>query len=797
MKFKNLKKPIAILMTLALIIGVFSISFVASAEGNFYYGEEVTIGSETAMNIDNWNVIEGPTSVREITDTKIHLKAELDANGGVLVDRIQAKTPANARITAVNFTVKTQAKSKNYPLEFIYDYNGLSDYKALGLVGNSTASNTIYRRNQSSGTNQGDIVVSSTSWDEGSAHGSNWRNTFKVNFKYNYAADGTITAIISIVKTSGSGQVATLTNFNIGEVSNPCVILSGGSKTKTSTAAMNYNTETDYGNYSDISYAYQPAIDMTQDVTNFKSNYPISAIADITKDNAADCGKAASKAIQAHSELTNEHLKAALAGYIADCEAVLARAEVFLNGTYKLDFSSKEAAEQFATTKTYAAHGGRDVTSSSAVIGNVAYTYNNGIMTVDSNGTFDSLWGVNANAWNSPTGSKIQQVTGKIAMTGGGTWAALRVYFTGTEETDNKSALNISYGAASGYLTGAYLRAIKNHTGNADLANNKALSNGDAIMNTYNGAEVTAVAAPDVADVSTYLTFKIIISNLGRPTILLYAPNSNTPFVGYSLEECGTSGYSYNDWTQIGFATTRDMTVYLADVEISYVERETVVVDGDAHTFALTGGKAALTKPTMDGASIAVTNEVGNQDLRFQASYDPEATIIDGFKAVEYGMLVMPSAKMPSTNELNMAAVGKEGLGVIVGKKTLADGEALPATYYLELNGSGTLSAFNATIETIVGKRFVARAYVAYQDTVTGHIYYVYSDNENEKGTDAGQAAKSVIGVAKAIAENAIANGATDDGTISGIITQTTTTTALQREQLLTFIYNNKDKVVA
>ena len=34
MKFKNLKKPIAILMTLALIIGVFSISFVASAEGN-------------------------------------------------------------------------------------------------------------------------------------------------------------------------------------------------------------------------------------------------------------------------------------------------------------------------------------------------------------------------------------------------------------------------------------------------------------------------------------------------------------------------------------------------------------------------------------------------------------------------------------------------------------------------------------------------------------------------------------------------------------------------------------------
>ena len=770
MKFKNLKKPIAILMTLALIIGVFSISFVASAEGNFYYDEEVTIGSETAMNIDNWNVIEGPTTIRAISDTSIHLKAEIGGNGSVLVDRIQAKTPANARITAVNFTVVTQAISKKYPLEFIYDYNGLGDYKALGLVGNKTSSDTIYGRTQLTGTNQGSTVVSSTSWDKGSKHGKNWRNTFKVNFKYNYAADGTITASISIVKTSGSGEVATLTNFNIGEVSNPCVILSGGSKTKSSTAAMDYNTETDYGRYSEISYSYQPAIDMTSEIEAFKTSYPITALADVNAENAIECGKAANKAIEAYAALTDEKIKEALSDYAQEAQRIVEKVEIINSGCYAEDFSDSTLFEDVSVLTGTQVRGG---TATNTFVNNT-YSYENGVMkfvqTTGVDSLANSLKGTNVKMVQPLNDSReISKVTAKIALSGGGKWNPFKMNLGKAGSADEYHGIELYYSVNSetGLLTSLNFRVAR--------PNANASTDNDA---TATSETILATKAPDINNSATYFNLEYIISAAGRPTAKLYAADGTTLLAKVAISDTNKL-FVYSGTNTIGFGSLGLTAGYVDDLKVWYDGSETFVA------------------PTMDGASIATTANVGEQDLRFQASYDPNATVSGNFKAVEYGMLVMTAAKMPSTNELTMAAVGKEELNVIVGKKNLADGETLPSTYYLELNGSGTLTAFNATIETIVGKRFVARAYVAYQDTVTGHIYYVYSDNENEKGTKDGQASKSVISVAKAIAQNVIANGAVDDGTIAGIISQTTTTTALQREQLLTFICNNKDKVVA
>ena len=759
MKKISIKKTLSIILSLAMMIGLIVMPIGTQAVSYF---EETTINfsEENKMNAENWTVIDGDAdNASHVTfnNSTVKLGITYVTGGGYEVGRIQAKgIPEGSRITEVSYKVVTAAEQTKRCLELIYDYTSLNSYYAIGISGNTTNSQYVYKRTATTGDNRGTRLSPGHS----TAAASQSRiGTFNIKFTYTYDKNGIATCTLTSSNSNYSGEIT----VNLGTVTNPCVILSGGTKAGT-------NPKNTYGDYRNIVVKYETEINIDADVNAFKTSYPITALADVNAENAIECGKAANKAIEAYAALTDEKIKEALSDYAQEAQRIVEKVEIINSGCYAEDFSDSTLFEDVSVLTGTQVRGG---TATNTFVNNT-YSYENGVMkfvqTTGVNSLASSLKGTNVKMVQPLNDSReISKVTAKIALSGGGKWNPFKMNLGKAGSADEYHGIELYYSVNSetGLLTSLNFRVTR--------PNANASTNND---DTATSETILATKAPDINNSATYFNLEYIISAAGRPTAKLYAADGTTLLAKVAISDTNKL-FVYSGTNTIGFGSLGLTAGYVDDLKVWYDGSETFVA------------------PTMDGASIATTANVGEQDLRFQASYDPNATVSGNFKAVEYGMLVMTAAKMPSTNELTMAAVGKEELNVIVGKKNLADGETLPSTYYLELNGSGTLTAFNATIETIVGKRFVARAYVAYQDTVTGHIYYVYSDNENEKGTKDGQASKSVISVAKAIAQNVIANGAVDDGTIAGIISQTTTTTALQREQLLTFICNNKDKVVA
>ena len=758
MKKISIKKTLSIILSLAMMIGLIVMPIGTQAVSYF---EETTINfsEENKMNAENWMVIDGDAAnASHVTFNNSTVKLGITLENKIYkVGRIQAKgIPEGSRITEVSYKVVTGAEQPKRAIEFIYDYTSLDNFYSIGVSGNKQNAQYVYKRTAQTGENAGTKLSPGFTTAVAS---QSWKGTFNIKFTYTYDENGVATCKLTTSNNNYEGEIT----VNLGEVTNPCAILSGGT-----TGGVNVTNT--YGDYSNVVVKYETEINIDADVNAFKANYPITALADVNAENAIESGKAANKVIEAYAALTDEKIKEALSDYAQEAQAIVDKVEVITSGCYAEDFSDSTLFEDVSLLTGTQARGG---TATNTFVNNT-YTYENGVMkfiqTTGVNSLAGNLKGTNVKMVQPLNDNReISKVTAKIALSGGEKWNPFKMNLGKAGSADEYHGIELYYSVNSetGLLTALNFR-ITRPNANASTSNDS----------TAASETILATKAPDINDSATYFNLEYIISAAGRPTAKLYAADGTTLLAKVAISNSDKQ-YVYSGTNTIGFGSLGLTAGYVDDLKVWY--------DG-SETFAA---------PTMDGASIATTANVGEQDLRFQASYNPEATVSGNFEAVEYGMLVMTAAKMPSVNELTMAAVGKDGLNVIVGKKTLADGETLPSTYYLELNGSGTLSAFNTNIETIVGKRFVARAYVAYQDTTSGHIYYVYSDNENEKGTVDGQASKSVVSVAKAIAQNVIANGAVDDGTIAGIISQDTTTTPLQREQLLTFIYNNKDMVVA
>lgn len=149
----------------------------------------------------------------------------------------------------------------------------------------------------------------------------------------------------------------------------------------------------------------------------------------------------------------------------------------------------------------------------------------------------------------------------------------------------------------------------------------------------------------------------------------------------------------------------------------------------------------------MSGATIRATASVGKQDIRFEAAvdYKEELTI------VEYGVIFLPDQLLngyelvadpnfdynPDENKVTKAAIAKS--------RNIKEGAT---TLRATLRGS---ASFNASALAQVD--ISARAYLKLSDGTVEYIEILYSNND-EDGTyiDNGYATKSIIGVAKTMA---------------------------------------------
>ncbi len=183
----------------------------------------------------------------------------------------------------------------------------------------------------------------------------------------------------------------------------------------------------------------------------------------------------------------------------------------------------------------------------------------------------------------------------------------------------------------------------------------------------------------------------------------------------------------------------------------------------------------------MDGATIKT--DLVHQGIRFQAT--PDLSLLDPAVITEIGVVIMPSSLMYEGQDLTVDTIGKGGAEPAVAKITATEnadlldlvkgGEALYATLV------------NGTTNGRANLEIVARAFVE----VGGETVYYSHNDIADKDVTAGEANKSLVSVAQAIAATQIANGATD--TLGELLTKTTKMTNAEVTTLLTFCRDNYD----
>ena len=322
------KKTLAGLLSIMLIITIFGIIKPSDLKVKAVDSFTVNYSSENKLTAENFDVLEGDiNTAANFTLNGDSAKLGITSEGGkYIVGRMSAKLPERSRVTEFSYKVKTAAEQPKRALELIYDYTSLTDFKSVGISGNKTNSQKVYKRTAQTGEAKGMVIGTHTT----AATAQSYNATFTVNFKYTYDVLGKATAILTISNTNYTDELV----IDLGEVSNPCAILSGG----TSAGANLTNT---YGLYSDVVLKYDVIPDMSGFVSAFKEQYPIPTVDSITEANAEDVIAATQSVIDLRESLTNVDQYEALADYMVECNSVIVRAKVISSGAYVDDFSDE------------------------------------------------------------------------------------------------------------------------------------------------------------------------------------------------------------------------------------------------------------------------------------------------------------------------------------------------------------------------------------------------------------------------------------------------------------------------
>ncbi len=183
----------------------------------------------------------------------------------------------------------------------------------------------------------------------------------------------------------------------------------------------------------------------------------------------------------------------------------------------------------------------------------------------------------------------------------------------------------------------------------------------------------------------------------------------------------------------------------------------------------------------LDGATIRT--DLTKQGIRFQAT--PDSATVDLAAITEVGVVMMPTKLLYEGQDLTKETVGKGGTTPAVASISASDAEKLAAVQ----NGDAVYATLtNGTTGGRANVEIAARAYVV----VNGETIYSYNDS-NETAVTLGEANKTLVGVAQAIAAKEIAGGAVN--TLGELLTKQETLTDDEVITLLTFCRDNIGKL--
>ncbi len=283
---------------------------------------------------------------------------------------------------------------------------------------------------------------------------------------------------------------------------------------------------------------------------------------------------------------------------------------------------------------------------------------------------------------------------------------------------------------------------------------------------------------------ATELTYKSVtlrddVTALGNTEDVTVKVDGSVGTIKFVLLSNVTGGTAPADaWLTVNFtvnmAAAGDSTeMTLEDVVVSNKTGEgklAPTVLGTAVTVIQIG-----TNDYIDLQGATIKTDVAKQGIRFQSSKTAQVT--SGL--TEAGVVMMPAQLLYEGQDLTKETVGKNGTVPAIASVT--DAEDLAAI----MNGNSLFATLtNGTTNGRANVEITARAYVV----VNGVTMYSHNDSD-ATSIVCGEATKTLVGVAQAIATKEIAGGATD--TLGALLTKQTTLTNDEVATLLTFCRDN------
>lgn len=236
--------------------------------------------------------------------------------------------------------------------------------------------------------------------------------------------------------------------------------------------------------------------------------------------------------------------------------------------------------------------------------------------------------------------------------------------------------------------------------------------------------------------------------------------------------------------------------------------------EGESHTAGLTFSSIrvdyfseALGRAQVTGSTMKVNQDIENQNLRFNYTFDTAAALPENYSVVSYGALFMTNASLNNAYDLLTADyIGKNGAIIARVNQAVTQVSEIPGRFYVEVNG--TALGENAVNAEKAGSRVASRAFVVYKNNQTNQEYVLYSNADSNgsdsstKTVDNGQINRSLIGCAKNIikmlvtqkpeyAENEIWGGMSAADYVASVAS----TTAEQKAAIVDFVTANREAI--
>lgn len=278
-----------------------------------------------------------------------------------------------------------------------------------------------------------------------------------------------------------------------------------------------------------------------------------------------------------------------------------------------------------------------------------------------------------------------------------------------------------------------------------------------------------------------------ILGNTEDVTVKVDESTGTIKFVGLSNVAGGTA--PTDAWATFNFtvkmSAVNDSTdVTLSNVKVSDKAGVNLLDTTTVNTTVSVISIGVNDYVDMDGATIKT--DITKQGLRFQATPD-SALIGDLANISEVGVVMMPADLLYENQDLTKDTIGKGGTTPAVA--TISSTENADLLDNVQAGELVYATLTNGTTNGRANYKIAARAYIV----VNGETVYSHNENATTSITG-GEAEKTLVSVAQAIAKKEISGGATETAEITAILAKTTLTDD-EVVTLLTFCRENFSKL--